>query len=271
MKANRGFSLVEVMTVLVISSILTITLVQVYDSVNRLFLANKHRLGIQSKVDFIIPLFKQAIEQAGVYKQYAPQLNTSINTVSEAQFITKHPVVLTDTFELFSMVKSNEGGAQADTLVVNVMAGSSCTGSGFDFSKGEVFHVVNQYYLSGNTLRCKSYDGRYLRGLKANGASNYSVALLEDVYDFQMQYAIKTTSEQDPSASVIGWFNADQLQIDDTRQLIAVSVELVIGSELPTYLQRQNKVKLFSNSTHFEVEGILLKPLSDVVLLTQSK
>ena len=132
--------------------------------------------------------------------------------------------------------------------------------------------MVNQYYLSGNTLRCKSYDGRNLRGLKANGASNYSVALLEGVYDFQLQYAVKTISKQDPSASTVGWFNADQLQsqLTDTRQLIAVSVELVIGADIPTYLQRQNKVKLFSNSSSFELQGGVVKPLSDVVLLTPS-
>lgn len=272
MKVNRGFSLIELIIALTISSILLILVVSVYDANHRLYLANKTLSEVFYDGQFIVPLLNSSMDSVGYNNVYVTELNDQIDINSEAEFISKNPIATTSTFNSFPLIKSIEGNDKPDQIVLNTLGEKTCTGTNFDFNDGELFHVVNQYYLDGTTLRCKSYDGRYLRGLKSNTTSNYSVSLLENVQDMQIQYAIKLTCLGVNELQTFSWINADELSnianlTSDEFDLVAVNIVILLGSNSVTSLSKQTQIRLLGKDIYVVPKNLLVRRFETIIVL----
>jgi type IV pilus assembly protein PilW len=276
MKVNAGFSLLELLIALTIGSVITSLALRVYNANHQLFLTNKALENVFYDGQYIIPLLHSNIQQAGYSNVYSADLNTQVDINQEANFITAYPIATELSFSLYPLIASLEGGDAPDQITINTSADKSCTGSNFDFNDGELFHVVNQYYLEETTLRCKSYDGRYLRGLKSNGGYNYSVSLLENVYDLQIQYLIKVHAANDGNSSNserFVWVNANQLStyLSAVTELVAVNLAVLIGSPVLTKLQKHRQVRLLSNDSYEAPENILVRQFSTIITLNNNQ
>jgi len=272
MKVSAGFSLLELLIALTIGSIISSLVIHVYNANHQLFLANKALENVFYNGQYIIPLLHTSIADAGNTNVYSANLNTQVDINQEAKFIAANPIATESNFTSYPFISSQEGGEEPDQITINTITDKSCTGTNFDFSDGELLHVVNQYYLDGTTLRCKSFDGRFLRGLKPDVGSNYSVSLLENVYDLQIQYLVKQGNLGDDSETFI-WINADQLSANliTNRELVAVNIAILIGDPVLTKLQNYRQVQLLANDSYEAPENILVRPFSTVVALTSYK
>lgn len=272
MKVSGGFSLLELLIALTIGSVISSLVIHVYNANHQLFLANKALENVFYNGQYIIPLLHTSITDAGNTNVYSANLNTQVDINQEAKFITTNPITTESSFSSYPLISSQEGGEEPDQITINTITDKSCTGTNFDFSDGELLHVVNQYYLDGTTLRCKSFDGRFLRGLKPDVGSNYSVSLLENVYDLQIQYLVKQGNIGDDNETFI-WINADQLSANliTNRELVAVNIAILIGDPVLTKLQNYRQVQLLANDSYEAPENILVRPFSTVVALTSYK
>jgi type IV pilus assembly protein PilW len=285
-----GFSLIELLVGLAISSVLLSLVVRVYDANHRLFLTNKALADVSYDGQFIISLLNSNIALAGNTNVYSDKLNTLVDVNEEADFITGNPIATELNFPLFPLITSTEGGELSDTIVINSIGSRSCTGTNFDFNDGELFHVVNQYYVDGSTLRCKSYDGRYLRGVKTNASANYSVSLLENVYDFQVQYGViikNDTAIKDVSTNNSNlnqefiWVNADDLTnllireadtetITNKVKIRAVNIELLLGVKTVAILSKQTSINLSGGSTFSVPDNVLIRKFATIIVFKVS-
>lgn len=272
MKVSGGFSLLELLIALTIGSVISSLVIHVYNANHQLFLANKALENVFYNGQYIMPLLHTSISDAGNTNVYSVNLNTQVDTNQEAKFIATNPIATESSFSSYPLISSQEGDAEPDQITINTITDKSCTGTNFDFSDGELFHVVNQYYLDGTTLRCKSFDGRFLRGLKLDIGSNYSVSLLENVYDLQIQYLVKQGNVGDDSESFI-WINADQLSANliTNRELVAVNIAILIGEPVLTKLQSHRQVQLLANDSYEAPDNILVRQFSTIITLNSYK
>lgn len=285
-KADAGFSFVELLVGLTISSVLLSLVVKVYDANHRLFLTNKAVTDLLYSSQFIIPLLNENVSLAGNTNVYSDKLNNQVDINDEAVFIVENAIATATSFLIFPLITSTEGGELPDTIVVNSIGSKSCTGTNFDYNDGELFHVVDQYYLDGTTLRCKSYDGRYLLGLKSNTRTSYSVSLLENVYDFQVEYGVELNNEisaegieeLSPEQDFI-WVNADSLTTllieesvnQSTRiRIRAVNIELVLGVETVNRLSQKVPIKLSSHNVFTVPDNLLIRKFETIIVLKAS-
>lgn len=272
MKVNSGFSLIELLVVLTISAVLLTLITRIYDANHRLFLTNKALTELAQEGQYIIPFLNSNISSAGYSNDYLPELNRLIDTDLESEFITKNPVVSGESFSAFPLIKSVEGEQKSDQIVINTIAAKTCTGTNFDFNDGELFHAVNHYYIDGTTLRCKSYDGRYLRGVKLTTTSNYSVSLLENVQDMQIQYGVQFKGISVDESDQLSWVNADVLaNINKTAtadvKLVAVNVALLLGKTLITPLAQPTQIKLLGNDHIERPKQLILRKFETMIVL----
>ncbi|MDA8621011.1 prepilin-type N-terminal cleavage/methylation domain-containing protein [Psychrosphaera sp.] len=215
-KTQSGFTLVELLVSLTIGLIITSALVRMYQSNNNLLRYNYALSNIQQDGRYIISTLRASLMEVGRYNDVSQNLDQSVDIEIEKSFIKDNPVVIEGDYAVDVTVFSKNGAAAGpDTLVVNLMSEDSCTGSNFDFIEGQEFHAVNEYYLDGNTLKCRGHDGRYLRGEKANGSSNQPISLLDNVYDFQVLYGVSTPIGGIETGAVTSWVTADRVAAFD--------------------------------------------------------
>jgi type IV pilus assembly protein PilW len=108
--------------------------------------------------------------------------------------------------------------------VVSFQGARDCRGYKLGYNDDEEFYVVNQYFVEGNQLKCRGFDGRVLRGLRAaiGNDSDKAYTILDDVYSFQVQYGITNTAASgDSSARPVQYVTAD-----------AIAVAIAAGSQV---------------------------------------
>jgi type IV pilus assembly protein PilW len=271
MSRQKGFTLVELMISLTLGLIITSALVRVYQSNNDLQRYNYALSNIQQDGRYVISLLRNSLIEASRYNEFDSNLDRSVDIEVEKNFIKDHPVVIPGDFTVDATVGSIDGNSgSSDTLVVNMMQMDSCTGSNFDFVDGTEFHVVNEYFLDGNILKCRGHDGRYLRGLKANGSSNQSVTLLENVYDFQVLYGITQPVGPEEVGAITSWVTADRVaafnRTDGSSSVVAVKVAVLIKNDDEIYIENERKLKMLGNTAFQPAKDGLYRVFETVVL-----
>jgi type IV pilus assembly protein PilW len=209
---QSGFTLIELMISLTLGLILSAAVVQVMISNNSTERLNRSIASAQENGRFIIARLRNDLIMTGRYDTLRPELNKDVDIVVEASFIHNNPVPVVGDFSngLTKGVKEGVGTA-SDTLMVALQASKDCRGANHGYVDEE-FMVVNEYFLDGTSLKCRGFDGRVLRGLKAEVDDDSAYTLLDDVISFQVQYGVTdNVASKDNSARPVKFINADTL------------------------------------------------------------
>lgn len=268
----KGFTLVELLISMTLGLIVTSALVRVYQSNNELLIYNNALSNIQQDGRYVISALRRSLMTVGLYNEFSANLDRNVDVDMEAIYIRAHPVVLVADFDIEPDLGSIEAADDApDTLFVNIMASTSCSGSSFDFADGAEFHVVNEYFIEDDSLKCRGHDGRYLRGLKANGASGQSVTLLENIHDLQVLYGLSQPTNGVETGAVTSWVTADRLaafvEADSSIPVVALRLAVLVKNDDELALGQTRKLKLLGNSAFTPEDDGLYRTFETVILL----
>lgn len=271
-KLVKGFTLVELLISLTLGLIVTSALVQVYQSNTQLLVYNNALSNIQQDGRYVISALRQSLMSVGMYNEFSANLDRSIDVDMEAIYIRAHPVVIEADYDIDPTIGSIEAAeAASDTLVINIMGSTACTGSNFDFADNAEFHIVNEYFLEENSLRCRGHDGRYLRGLKANGANGQSVTLIENIHDFQVMYGISQPTGTVETGMVTSWVTADRLvefiNPDTSIPVVALKIAILVKNDEELALGQTRRIKLLGHAAFDAEEDGLYRVFETVILL----
>ncbi len=186
-RKQSGFTLIEIMISLLLGLIISGAIIQVLVSNSVTQKLNRSIASAQEVGRFAISRLRHDLIMAGRYEPLSPNLNRDQDIVTEADFVRNHPVVLPGEFVAFGDVGSKQGAFGAsDAVAVSLMASADCRGYKLGYLADEEFFVVNEYFLQGNELKCRGFDGRVLRGQKvAVGHDNHNpITLVDDVRRF---------------------------------------------------------------------------------------
>lgn len=237
-RKNGGFTLIEVMITLALGLIISVAIVQVMVSNSVTDRLNRAIASAQESGRFIVNRMRSEVIMAGRYDPLDGDLDTSVDIVQEAAFVQNHPIPLPGDFPVRAGLGALEGpnAGDSDTLVVSLQSDRDCRGYTLGYNPGDQFHVVNEYFLDGRELKCRGFDGRYLRGLRAAVGHNGHAAftLLDDVESFQVMYGIAdSVIAGDNSARPVQYVNAAQLgaSIAAGGQVVAVRLAILVRGD----------------------------------------
>lgn len=236
--SQQGLSLVELMITLTLGLVISGAIIQVLVSSSVTNKLNQAVAQVQESGRFIMGRLSAEFYEVGRYDQVTANVDASVDIVAEAAYVQNHPIVVPGDFTTntaLGSIQATSGGS--DKLVVSLLGEEDCTGSQHGYAQGSEFHVVNHYFVSGNTLKCTGYDGRVLRGLKTQTVSPVTVTLLDNVESFQVQFGVSgnITSSQ---GQAVTYVTADELE--DLRALNQQVVSLRWALMLKSY---QNEVR----------------------------
>jgi type IV pilus assembly protein PilW len=239
MKSRRvtGFTLIEIMITLALGLLISGAIIQVMVSNSVTDRLNRAIASAQESGRFIVNRLRTEIIMTGRYDSLSGNLNADVDIVEEAAFVQNHPIPLAGDFVNRLGLGALEGaGAANDTLVISLQSDRDCRGFTLGYAAGEEFYVVNEYFVEGRQLKCRGFDGRYLRGQKvAVGHSGHaSFTLLDDVDSFQVLYGIADASVAgDNSARPVQYISADQLAaaFADDGQVVAIRIALLVRGD----------------------------------------
>ena len=193
---HTGFTIVEVMVALALGSVLALAIIQVMVSHTVAERVNHALTSVQENGRFGMLRLQQVLLLTGRYDPLDPALNTHVDIAEEGWFVHKHPVLLPNDVPLRPTLGSRNGITGAnDTLVVVGQNRIDCRGYRLGYSAEEAFPVVNEFFVEHETLKCRGFDLRVLRGQKAAVGHNHHAAfsLLDGVKSFQVLYGIDST------------------------------------------------------------------------------
>ncbi|WP_218396042.1 PilW family protein [Alteromonas lipotrueae] len=260
MKRVQGFSLVELMISLVLGLVISGAIIQVLVSSSVTNTLNQAVSQVQESGRYITSRLTGEFYEIGRYDLITASVDDSVDTVSEAAFVQNNPVSLVGDFSANASLGSTQASSGAnDQLVVSLLALEDCTGNKHGYAAGDEFHVVNRYFVSGTEFKCTGYDGRVLRGLKAQSVSPTTVTLLDNVSNFQLQYGVSDVAE-DSNGQAITYVTADKLSAlrAQNQQVVALRWGILLKSyqnqvqqtSAPTFaLLNENAVTL--DSAHY--------------------
>lgn len=247
---SSGFSLLELTLALMLTSTLSFLLVANYFSILRGVSLSANTMDTALKHQQLTYFFQQMLSSAGQYNIF--DVRNKITDDNEQKLLLASPIVLPGSYG--KKPKLGVKDAKNDTLAVNLMSDLGCNGRHFDYKKGEFFHLVNEVFVEANTLKCRSYDGRFLTGLKSLGARWSSVSLLNGVQQMQVYYLVKL-------GKTSRYLNASQLQ--HAHKVVAVKIKLIlnntddvlasINSSLAVLVGEQNKQKGGVSFNHLQM------------------
>lgn len=243
-RAVRGFTLVEMMISLALGLVVATAVIQVMVSNQVTDRLNRAVASSQESGRFIVNRLRSDIIMAGRYDPLSGLLDRSVDIVQEAAFVQNHPIPLPGDFNIRAGLGALEGAGNAsDTLVVSLQSDRDCRGYTLGYANGAEFHVVNEYFLDGTQLKCRGFDGRYLRGLRNAVGHNGHAAftLLDDVHGFQVLYGLAdSTIAGDVTARPVQYIPADQLPaaIAAGGQVVAIRMALLVKGEGQVELSR---------------------------------
>lgn len=273
--SNRGFSLVELLISLTLGLIITSALVRVYQSNNKLQTYNYALSTIQEDGRYLLAVMRRSLMEVGDYNEFSSNLNRDVDVTIEQAYIKDNPIALENDFVGDPLVGSiDRGNANGDQLTVNIMGSTGCNGTNFDYNANEEFHVVNQYFLENNTLRCRGYDGRALRGLKAAAGAPQAVTILNNVHDFQVLYGITQPIGGVETGYVTSWVTADRVaafnRADGSKSVVGVKLAVLIKNDDDINIDSTRKVKLLGNAAYDVPDDGLYRVFETVILFRNS-
>lgn len=251
MRAQSGFSLVELMISMLLGLMLTVGVIQVLVSTRATNTLNQAIAEVQESGRYISMRLQEELMEAGRYDTTVSSVDNSVDLLLEASFVQSQPIALPGDYNAQATVGSAEGSStNSDEVVVNLLAGEDCTGNSFGLVSPQEMHVVNRYFVDGDQLKCIGYSGRYLRGLVGNSTPSSEVVILDNVASFQVEYGLSDDVNNNNS-QVVQFVDASQLAAARlaNQQVVSVRIELLLKSE-PTNIQNTatNQVRLLSEA-----------------------
>ncbi|WP_100643299.1 PilW family protein [Alteromonas facilis] len=237
MKRQQGFTLIEIMISLTLGLIISGAIIQVMVSNSVTDKLNRAIASAQESGRFIVNRLRTDVIMAGRYDPLSGQLDRTVDVVTEAAFVQNHPIPVPGDFPARPALGALEGAAGSnDTLVVSLQSDRDCRGYTLGYNNGAEFHVVNEYFMDGTELKCRGFDGRYLRGLKAAAGHNghNAFTLLDDVQSFQVLYGIADADlAGDTSARPVQFIPADELPaaLANDGQVVAVRIAVLVQGD----------------------------------------
>lgn len=250
-RAQSGFSLVELMITLTLGLIISGAVIQVLVSSSVTNKLNQAVAQVQESGRFIMSRLSSEFYEVGRYDLVMATIDDSVDIVAEAAYVQNRPIVLPGDFasnaSLGSEQTSNGG---SDKLVVSLLGTVDCTGNRHGYALNDEFHVVNYYFVTGSTLKCTGYDGRVLRGLKAQVSSPATVVLLDNIESFQVQFGVAdeiTTSQ----GQAVRYVTADALSAlrNTNQQVVSLRWAVLLKSYQNEVQQTQAQQFAMLNET----------------------
>lgn len=280
MNRQLGMTLVELLIAMIIGVTLLLGAAAVMSSNNRSLQLNEALGSVQENGRFALSKLSNQLRYTGFYDQQAPELNTSdINVAIEAADVIDNAVVFPGAYAANLTLGSSNGSSNgSDTLVVAMASDADCSrddhGYGTVVVAGETinqtFHVVNEYFLQDNELRCRGYEGRVLRGDKSSSGSSNSVALVENVEDFQVLYGVA----QPDANGVFTGQPAAYLTADDAAnavtaggRIVAIQIALMLFSEEEIASIQPKEFKLLDTATQMPTDNRIYRVFERTVLI----
>jgi type IV pilus assembly protein PilW len=134
--------------------------------------------------------------------------------------------------------------------------------------------VVNEYFLDGSSLKCRGFDGRVLRGLKAEVDDDSAYTLLDDVISFQVQYGVTdNVTSKDNSARPVKFVDADTLGVEKTAGalIVAIRIALLLKADSDVLISPVTSFKLLNEEPIKPSEERLYKQFETTITLRNSK
>lgn len=234
---QKGFSIVEVMVTLAIGLILTAGVIQIVISSQVTEGLNRAVAAAQENGRYIMVRLREDLLATGRYDSLDPDLDTSVDIVDEAAFIQNRPIILAGDFTNRETLGSTQGVSGAnDILVIAKQAERDCRGYKLGYANGVEFFVVNEYFVEDNTLKCRGFDGRVLRGQKVAVGNNGDAAftILDDVLNFQVLYGVSATSGNGTVTGLpVRYVTADELaaQRNAGANVVALRIAVVVEGD----------------------------------------
>ncbi|WP_100656370.1 PilW family protein [Alteromonas flava] len=277
MKRQQGFTLIEVMIALTLGLIISGAIIQVMVSNSVTDRLNRAIASAQESGRFIVNRFRADVIMAGRYDPLSAQLDRSVDIVTEAAFVQNHPIPLPGDFVSRPALGALEGPGptDSDTLVISLQSDRDCRGYNLGYNNAE-FHVVNEYFLDGNELKCRGFDGRFLRGLKnAVGHNGHTaLTLLDDVESFQALYGIADADlAGDTSARPVQFISADNLAaaIANGGQVVAVRLAVLVKGDGRVQLGKSPSFVLLDEAPITLGDEHIYKPFEVTIALRNMK
>lgn len=236
-RKQHGFSLVELMITLTLGLVISGAVIQVLVSSSVTNKLNQAVAQVQESGRFIMARLSAEFYEVGRYDQIVADVDTSVDIVAEAAYVENHPIAVAGDFptnNTLGSVQTNSGGS--DKLVVSLLNNEDCTGNQHGYG-GREFHVVNHYFVSGSALKCTGYDGRVLRGLKAQSVAPKTITLLDNIESFQVQFGVSDVITSS-NGQAVTYVTANDIQ--NLRSLNQQVVSLRWAIMLKSY---QNEVR----------------------------
>lgn len=250
-RAQSGFSLAELMITLTLGLVIAGAVIQVLVSSSVTNTLNQAVAQVQESGRFIMSRLSAEFYEVGRYDLVMATIDDSVDIVAEAAYVQNRPIVLPGDFasnaSLGSEQTSNGG---SDKLVVSLLGTADCTGNRHGYALNDEFHVVNYYFVTGSTLKCTGYDGRVLRGMKAQVSSPATVVLLDNIESFQVQFGVadEITSSQ---GQAVRYVTADALSAlrDANQQVVSLRWAVLLKSYQNEVQQTQAQQFAMLNET----------------------
>ena len=269
-----GFSLIELMISLALGLIVSAAVVQVMISNNSTERLNRSIASAQENGRFIMARLRNDLIMTGRYDMLQPDLNKDVDIVVEAAFVQNNPIPVVGDFSNGLTKGVIEGaGTTSDTLMVALQASKDCRGATHGYVDEE-FVVVNEYFLDGTSLKCRGFDGRALRGLKAAVDDDSAYTLLDDVISFQVQYGITDNiASKDNSARPVKFIDADTLGAEKATGalVVAIRIALLLKADSDVLISPVPKFKLLDEEPITPSEKRLYKQFETTITLRNSK
>ncbi len=234
----KGFTLIEIMITLALGLLISGAIIQVMVSNSVTDRLNRAIASAQESGRFIVNRLRSDVIMAGRYDLLSGNLDRSVDVVEESAFVQNHPIPLPGDFGVRPDLGAVEGPntGDSDVLVISLQTDRDCRGYTLGYNNNDEFYVVNEYFLDGSQLKCRGFDGRYLRGQRPAIGHNGHAAftLLDDVESFQVLYGIANPLiAGDASARPVQYIPANQLAnaIAASGQVVAVRIAVLVKGD----------------------------------------
>lgn len=277
-KLNKqaGFSIVELMVSLILGLIISGAVIQMLVGSNVTNALNRAIASSQENGRFIMSRLRQDLVMVGLYDAFDPNLSQAVDNVEEAAFVLDHPVALPGDFSGRATLGSIQGtNGSNDTLVVSLQAERDCRGLKLGYAANEEFYVVNEYFVEDNLLKCRGFDGRFLRGQVAasghNGHASYT--LLDDVLSFQVAYGISAPLNGNTVARPVRYIDASELAAAyaNNSTVVAIRIAMVLKGEGRVQLDAPFTYKLLNESSQTAPDASVYQAFETTISLRNMK
>jgi type IV pilus assembly protein PilW len=212
----------------------------------------------------------------GLYDQLSPRINEAVDVVDENIFVRNNPVILPGKFAARAGLGSKQGaGGSNDTLVVSLQGSQDCRGYSLGYNNDDEFYVVNEYFIEDNKLKCRGFDGRYLRGQKAAEGHNEhkAITILDDVVNFQVTYGVTDMESTEGTAIPTRFVAADGIptQLNEGKLIVALRIALVVKGESEISMDKKASFKLLNENSFTASDFGLYKSFETTITLRNMK